>query len=1428
MDMKRILAAFCLASVLGLTGAALGATALNDNFGNALDPNVWTNTTGYIGTQVKAVDGRLSLGLGMSSYPDIWSRGDNGYAWSSGTITFIWNQPVGIAGLRPMDEGKGAIDIRGEGIEGRFKVWFYHADGTSRTEVDTFWEFRDNTEWQITWNDATDTVNVKAREVGASTWAVDLTPQYGWWLESAQQFYAMGKPANGDALFDYVNYTPLTFNDAFNGTLSSGVWSGTANQVYIQESKLCLQSGLVSAPDVRSKGENGYGWKSGVIDFVWDKAVGTNGSVGLSKYSGTGSAGVTVNADYGGNFHILVTHSNGTVQNIDTFFALQNNTQWQLEWNVETDSLIFRGKPAGASAWSVETSPNYGWMVGDDVLMQFYASKYGTDTLTLDLAAYVPVSLNTTFGDSLNPAVWASATGTVPNSQVYIQGGKLCVQSGMFSPDIRSRGENGYAWGSGVIDFVWTTAVGTNGSVGLGKYSGTGSAGVEVRTDLGGGGHFWVRVTHSGGGVQDIDTGFAVQDNTQWQLVWDVASDSLIFKGKPVGATAWSVNMSPNAGWTVNDVVLMQFYASKYGTTTLTLDSLAYNPGTVSYGRNILLDRGIQLSAYTSLNANGYWSIQDWSDSYFTTLINCGNYPDNYGTRGSFLWGRWAGQTDTAPNLAYGETAYVPWMTSWQFGDESSTSVANFAAWKSAVRADKRFDNVLLFTNQYRGQLNESALRSYVQTSQPDMVFFDVYPFGTATGTPGGSPTSLYAEMSKYRKVALEGYDGTGTSPIAYGMYLQTYVPGVAISGMPAVGYRPSESQIRLNQFAAWAFGFTSATAFVYDQADVNDQTLIFSGPNAYTGRTTEFGYLAATNQMSLKLAPTLVGLVSTDMFIKAGSNSGTAHGITNFAGVQGTNLYITAIDVNNPNAEVNGGADGDVLLGFFKPVDESLDGIAYNNQTYLMVVNGLTQASKMAAECTQTIRVDFNFGSSGITGIQRLNRTTGAVENVALTHISGSQYYVVLTLDGGTGDLFKFNTGAPFVSATMSPAIGEAMVDDFPQSPLSNWPIYREFWNLTGSPWINTTNGLLTIEGGYGIESRVDKGFAWESGVATFNLWQLGNNVNFYLVNEAGQTYGFRTDLNGYLHAYWPGGSTNGQWADIYAYGASVFAQVEFDNATGQMTFSVRAYGDATWQLTKTISYSSGSAFKIGVSKYGTSNPATLVNAISVVKSSVGSVIEPFGGTMLGLADKWGFSNFGGLSNSELLFANGTFDSLSYNGFEWTSGTVTFEVLQWGNNNSIGLVGAASMVFRNDNGDGMVWADAGVGGWPIQETTGISTGTPFIGQVEWDNAAGTVTFRAKPAGSSSWTYTNSSSDMDLTTGKCHIQIHSYGSTPIIIGTVTYNEVIGYDYLADFVAEWLNSDCSIENEWCFTCDWDESGTVNLQDFADIASVWLAW
>jgi hypothetical protein len=89
------------------------------------------------------------------------------------------------------------------------------------------------------------------------------------------------------------------------------------------------------------------------------------------------------------------------------------------------------------------------------------------------------------------------------------------------------------------------------------------------------------------------------------------------------------------------------------------------------------------------------------------------------------------------------------------------------------------------------------------------------------------------------------------------------------------------------------------------------------------------------------------------------------------------------------------------------------------------MVVNCRHAYNQTAPQAVQTIRIDLNFSGTSITQLQRLNRwygnietisTSGSYNDLGYVSLGGTSYRLELQLKGGSGELFKFNTGAPFV----------------------------------------------------------------------------------------------------------------------------------------------------------------------------------------------------------------------------------------------------------------------------------------------------------------------------------------------------------------------------------------------------------------------------
>jgi hypothetical protein len=439
-------------------------------------------------------------------------------------------------------------------------------------------------------------------------------------------------------------------------------------------------------------------------------------------------------------------------------------------------------------------------------------------------------------------------------------------------------------------------------------------------------------------------------------------------------------------------------------------------------GHRTLLKKGLQILA-NYIDGDSF-SMPRFLESNCTTM----DIPDDYmhaewiASNPDVLWARM-----TWHNILGGEWPYIKNLVSIKEGDEQDiTGSENLTYIKNQLAYFKaKCPHVIMYTNQWGGQCTYNELHNYVLYVQPDMVMFDKYPFKP---TQIGLPSTYYSYMATYRQLGLEGLDGTGSQPIPSALYTQTFV------NSSWGNHRVTESEMRLNQFSAWVFGFKYVDMFVYmtPERDTTLQSLLFDGMGD-TSPTTEFYQLAETNRQSRNLGPALVRLLSTNVRMIMGRNSSgvanpTPAGVT--SGLTNADSYMTGITVTNIGSK-NNGQPGDVIVGFFKPLHETFDGSNYTDQKYFMITNGLSDPSGTAAQTRQQIRVNFNFGTSGITSLQRVRRSDGKCETVNLLSDGGSLYHLDLTLDGGTGDLFKYNTGAPFVGVTQKALIpGDANAD--------------------------------------------------------------------------------------------------------------------------------------------------------------------------------------------------------------------------------------------------------------------------------------------------------------------------------------------------------------------------------------------------------------
>jgi len=134
---------------------------------------------------------------------------------------------------------------------------------------------------------------------------------------------------------------------------------------------------------------------------------------------------------------------------------------------------------------------------------------------------------------------------------------------------------------------------------------------------------------------------------------------------------------------------------------------------------------------------------------------------------------------------------------------------------------------------------------------------------------------------------------------------------------------------------------------------------------------------------------------------------------------------YLT--DITATRVDPVNGENGDLFVGYFKPVHKSLDGTNTTNENYFMIVNALYGNDTVST--FQNIRMHFNFGDNAtINSLLRISRLTGKIEVVPLLkeNTAGNEYYFDLLLNGGEGDLFKYNDGVPFVGFPSPTSLNE------------------------------------------------------------------------------------------------------------------------------------------------------------------------------------------------------------------------------------------------------------------------------------------------------------------------------------------------------------------------------------------------------------------
>jgi len=498
----------------------------------------------------------------------------------------------------------------------------------------------------------------------------------------------------------------------------------------------------------------------------------------------------------------------------------------------------------------------------------------------------------------------------------------------------------------------------------------------------------------------------------------------------------------------------------------------------VSKGNFILLTRGLQVQGMCA-NYDPF-HLDTYSNANYTSIHWLWNStPSAMGDPPGFPWSRWvAAETNLPPQGD--ENLYLSQLVSLQLSHEAGDEwelndpvVRDRAVnWFNAIRND--WPDTILYLNSYGGQVGDAQLGDFITRARPDMICFDTYPWKTdGSGTsPGDTPIHWYGDIRRYREHAR-----ANNIPLA--TYPQTY------HSVTDATRDPSPSELRLTHFAALAFNAkvlidftynTGASSF-FDNAAGGDNS-----PNALYDEKADCSIRARNLGKALVRLKPIDDVVFPDlhttsmMFLRGRAPGGAINPIPIgfLADPEAPNGYTDWVSdrndpwlrgwvVTNKAGIKNGGTNGDVVISWFKPLDETFDGPTYSNQIYFMVLNGLTAPDGTAADCLQEIKLNF---ANSFSALEMLDPLTGLVTTNTLPIVS-TRRQLVLNLNGGDAALFKISNGAPFVGVPpITPRLSLAMQGGSPTLTLqgaigSRYQLERAD-SVPNSNWTVLTNLVL------------------------------------------------------------------------------------------------------------------------------------------------------------------------------------------------------------------------------------------------------------------------------------------------------------------------------------------------------------------------------
>jgi len=340
-------------------------------------------------------------------------------------------------------------------------------------------------------------------------------------------------------------------------------------------------------------------------------------------------------------------------------------------------------------------------------------------------------------------------------------------------------------------------------------------------------------------------------------------------------------------------------------------------------------------------------------------------------------WCKWIGEDE---QLNDDEKAYESNLVALQLRDEQNLNDEKILALGKKWFDDNRktHPNVILYTNQYGGLLTDANMQRYIQTCKPDMLSFDTYPIWETQD----NWRSYFGDLQRYRNFS-------NAAGIPFACWMQTF--------HGENKYRdPSESELRLDVFGAWAWGAKMQTCFTYNAGSSALFKKTFNGSGDSTLQPA-YGWLKKILSESHNLSPYLSKVKCVDARWVLGKGSEYPWGVAPWK-FDADHPELRGITVKNCG-KIHDGASSDVAVSFFEPLEPN------GNQRWIMVTNVLADPSASAGECAQKITLNFVL-SEGQT-LHVVNRATGKLEPAKLDKVGeAGRCLLELELPGGTGDL--------------------------------------------------------------------------------------------------------------------------------------------------------------------------------------------------------------------------------------------------------------------------------------------------------------------------------------------------------------------------------------------------------------------------------------